>query len=233
MRGTQAFLNGLAAVVAATVALLSAAQAQDDSDFQAWSAVFLTAKPSDDSRLLLWFDGHARFSNDASRLGVSILRPAVGWRVSDNLDVWAGYARVVSRSDSAPEVEEDRLWQQATYPISDVLGGRLTGRTRLEQRFRGTGEDTGHRLRQFVRWERRLEGTPFSALVADEFFVNFNDADWGQRSGFDQNRLFIGGALHLSKRARFEGGYLNNILNVAGPDNQMNHNVFFQLFVNL
>lgn len=227
------YLNGVAVLVSAFFAVASSAHAQDDSDFQAWSAVFLTAKPSEDSRFLLWFDGHARFRDDAGRLGVSILRPGVGWRFSDKLDVWAGYARIVSRADGAPDVEEDRLWQQATYPVTNVLGGRLTGRTRLEQRFRGTGDDTGYRLRQFARWEKRFEGTPFSALVADELFVNVNDADWGQRSGFDQNRLFVGGALHLSKRARFEGGYLNNILNLAGPDDQMNHNVFFQLFVNL
>lgn len=225
--------NLIAALAAMTFSLSAQASAQDGSDFQAWSAVILTARPAESSRLLLWFDGHARFGNDASDLGVSILRPGVGWRVSDNLDLWTGYARIVSRAGDAPEIEEDRLWQQATYPVTDILGGKLSGRTRLEQRFRETGADTGWRLRQFARWERRFAGSPFSVLLADELFINVNDADWGQRAGFDQNRLFIGGALRLSKQARFEAGYLNNILNLAGPDDRTNHNLFFQLLVNL
>ncbi|MDZ7628540.1 MAG: DUF2490 domain-containing protein [Parvularculaceae bacterium] len=225
--------KAVASLAAMTLSMTAPSHAQDESDFQAWSAVFLTARPAETSRLLLWFDGHARFRDDAGDLGVSILRPGVGWRVSDGLDLWTGYARVVSRSDGAADVEEHRLWQQATYPVTGILGGRLTGRTRLEQRFRDSGEDTGWRVRQFVRWERRIEGSPFSVLAADELFINVNDADWGQQSGFDQNRLFIGGALRLSKWSRFEGGYLNNIINLAGSDDRMNHNIFFQLFVNL
>jgi hypothetical protein len=218
---------------AAIAALSGAAHAQSDSDFQAWSALFFTGKPAEDSRLLLWFDGHARFNDDASDLGVSIIRPGLGWRVSDKVDLWAGYARVVSRSDAAPDVEENRIWQQATYPVSTLFGGALTGRTRLEQRFRETGDDTGWRVRQFVRWERRFEGSPLSPVIANELFVNVNDADWGQQSGFDQNRLFAGGAWRVSKNVRLEGGYLHNRLNTAGPGGQTNHNVFFNLFLSL
>ena len=219
------------AVVAA--ALLVGAPARAESDFQTWNAVLVSGPAGDGSRLLLWFDGHARFNDDASDLGVSILRPGLGWRVSGDLDLWAGYARIVSRSDGAPDIEEDRLWQQATYPVTDLFGGRVTGRSRLEQRFRGTGDDTGWRWRQFFRWEKRFDGTSWSPVIANELFVNFNDADWGQRSGFDQNRLFLGGAYRFSEKVRFEGGYLNNVINTAGPGAQTNHNAFLWLFLSL
>lgn len=222
-----------AAAIAAALGAAAPAHAQSDSDFQAWSALFFSGKPVADSRLLLWFDGHARFSDDASQLGVSIVRPGLGWQVNEDLDLWAGYARVVARTDGAPNVEENRIWQQATYSVPSLFGASVSGRTRLEQRLRDTGDDTGWRLRQFFRWERRFEGSTLSPVIANEVFVNFNDADWGQQSGFDQNRLFVGGAWRVTEKVRLEGGYLNNILNTAGPGTQTNHNVFVNLFLSL
>ena len=204
-----------------------------DSDFQAWNAIAIAGPVKEDSRVLFWFDGHARYRDDASELGVSILRPALGWRVNDDLDLWAGYARVVSRASGRPDIEEDRAWQQATFPLPSVFGGSLSGRSRLEQRFRETGDDTGWRFRQFIRWGQRIEGTDFSVVVWDELFLNMNDADWGQREGFDQNRLFLGGAWHINDRLRLEGGYLNNVLDTPGTNEQTNHNISFALFWSL
>ncbi len=227
-------MRALFSAVVATAAFISAAAAEDvESDFQAWNAIAIAGPVQEDSRFLVWFDGHARFRDDASDLGVSILRPAVGWRATDNLDLWVGYARVVSRSEDAPNVEENRVWQQATYPIVDLFGGNFAGRTRLEQRFRDTGVETGWRLRQFVRWGRPIAGD-WSAVVWDELFINLNDADWGQQDGFDQNRIFVGAGLQVTDWGRFEAGYLNNILNVPGQDDhQVNHNLSLAFFVNL
>lgn len=221
-----------AAAAAISLALAAPAAAQDpDGDFQAWSALFVSGPASKDSRVLLWFDGHARFRDDAGDLGVSILRPGIGWRVNPDLDLWAGYARVISRPEAGADVEENRLWQQATYPIAPAFGGALAGRTRLEQRFRETGDDTGWRLRQFVRWESAAR--PVSLVAWNELFVNFNDADWGQNAGFDQNRLFAGAAWRPNKSVRFEGGYLNNVLNLPGASEQVNHNLSVGLFIAL
>lgn len=78
-----------------------------------------------------------------------------------------------------------------------------------------------------------MEGTDFSLVVWDELFVNLNDADWGQREGFDQNRLFVGGAWRLHPRGRIEAGYLNNILDTPSADEQTNHNLSVTLFWSL
>lgn len=204
-----------------------------DSDFQSWNAVAITGPVAKDGRILVWFDGHARFSNDASDLGVTILRPAIGWRVSDRLDLWGGYARVDSRTEGQPDIEEDRLWQQATFPLPSVLGGTLGGRSRLEQRFRDTGADTGWRFRQFIRWARPIRESDWSLVAWDELFISLNDTDWGQRGGFDQNRLFAGAAWQPTARARFELGYLNNALDTPTSDIRVNHNLSLTLFVSL
>jgi hypothetical protein len=34
-------------------------------------------------------------------------------------------------------------------------------------------------LRQFLRWSRPLNETPWSYVIGNEIFVNLNDADWG------------------------------------------------------
>lgn len=226
-------MKKLCSVAVFAFASAASVSAQEvESDFQSWNAIAIAGPVKDDSRLLLWFDGHARFNNDASDLGVSIIRPALGWRVNDNLDAWAGYARVVSRDDGRPDIEEDRFWQQATYSLPDVFGGGLGGRSRLEQRFRGTGE-TGWRYRQFVRWARPIGNSDLSAVVWDELFLNINEADGVQRSGFDQNRLFVGAAWRFTQSGRFEAGYLNNILDTPLDEEQVNHNLSLTLFWNL
>lgn len=194
-------------------------------DLQLWTALFADGAVRDDSRLLLWFDGHARYSEDVSRLGVSILRPGVGWRVNDGLSVWAGYAYVVSRADGRANVTDHRIWQQATYRVADGAWGRIAARTRLEQRFVSTGNDTGYRLRQFVRFSRPLAGTRWTATGWNETFIALNDTDFGARSGYDQNRTFAGLNYRLSDSLRLEGGYLFNHINRDGAPDAFNHAV--------
>ena len=142
---------------AALAIALAESPASAENDAQLWTAMLANGPVSDNGRFLLWFDGHARFRDDAGDLGVTILRPGVGWKVADDLSLWAGYARVVARRENAPDLEENRFWQQATYPVAELFGGRITGRTRREQRNVNLGDDTGHRVRQFLRYDRRFD----------------------------------------------------------------------------
>lgn len=50
-----------------------------DDEFQVWSAIAANG-PINDGDLLFWFDGHAKFGDDAGRLSTSIVRPGLGWR---------------------------------------------------------------------------------------------------------------------------------------------------------
>lgn len=210
------------AAMCGAVLLTPAAHAQT-SDNQVWTSVSITGPVSDTSRFLVWFDGHARFSDDAGGLGVSILRPGIGWKASDSVSLWGGYARVTSDAGDG-DLEEDRLWQQATYSLPDFLSGQVSGRTRLEQRWLETSDDTGWRLRQSFRWSRGLNGSPLSLAVWNETFFAFNDADWGQQAGYDQNRAFAGMTFRMTERSQLEFGYLNNHVQRNGPD-ASNHNL--------
>lgn len=202
-------------------------------DNQLWSSVNVSGPATQGSRVLLWFDGHARFREDGQELDVTLFRPGVGYRINPKLDVWAGYVRVAARRDG-PDLIEDRAWQQATYQLAEAAGSRLSGRTRLEQRFRDTGDDTGWRVRQQLRFVRPVAGTPLSLVAHDEIFFSLNDADWGQRSGFDQNRAFLGGAWQATKPVRLEAGYLNQHIKGAGPaPDRTNHILSVGVFIGL
>lgn len=207
---------------AALLAVVLPASVKAD-DNQLWAAFLLNGPVSDDNNFLVWFDGHARFRDDASDLGVSIIRPGVGWRMNDTVSLWAGYARVISRSDTAPDVKENRIWQQATYNIGSVLGGSLAGRTRLEQRLLNTGDDTGWRARQFLRYSRPFANDDYSFIAWNELFIAFNDTDWGARSGYDQSRTFVGAGWQMRDNLRFEGGYMLNHINRSNGPNATNH----------
>jgi hypothetical protein len=214
------------ATLSGALLFISPAYAQT-TDRQVWTAVSFTGPVWEDSRLLMWFDGHARFSDDAGGLGVSILRPGLGWKVNDKVSLWSGYARVTSDTGSG-DIEEDRFWQQSTYSLPGFLDGHVSGRTRLEQRWRDIGDGTGWRLRQSFRWSKQISETPLSLVLWNETFVAFNETDWGQQSGYDQNRAFAGVGFKMNERSQIDFGYLNNHIRRSGPDTS-NHNLVVSL----
>lgn len=208
----------------------------NENDNNAWFMFATSGKINADSKLLYWFDGHARFGDDARHLRTSIIRPGIGWQYSDALKLFVGYARVTGHRNGNPDIDEDRIWQQALYKIAPFAGGNWSGRTRLEQRFRNDlGDDTGHRIRQFVRWGKPLKDSKLAMVFWDEVFIGLNDTDWGQKSGFDQNRAFFGlgyafGKTALGQKGRVEIGYMNNVINRHGIDNLTNHVLSSNLF---
>lgn len=208
--------------LAAALALAPLDLAKAD-DFQLWTAFSANGPLEEDGRLLVWFDGHARFRDDAGDLGVSILRPGLGWRIDDGLSLWAGYARVISRQEAAADVTENRLWQQATYKIGHALGGSFTGRTRIEQRFIQGGSDTGWRVRQSLRYSRPFKGTPYSAVLSNETFIALNDTNWGAASGYDQSRNFAGINYRATDHLAIEAGYMLNHINRENAPDALNH----------
>ena len=205
------------------------ARAQDDHDFQTWTAFLGAGKVGADSRLRSWFDGHVR-RGDAGT--VVIVRPALGYQMMPWLSVWAGYAWVPVFPDAGDRVDEHRAWQQAILTHT-ALGGavHLQSRTRFEQRF-VDDFDTGFRVRQFVRADYRFGPKPRWGLVAwDELFIGLNDPDFAPQ-GFDQNRVFLGPAFFAHERLRVEFGYLWAVLD-RDPLTLHQHALAINFFVKL
>ena len=71
-------------------------QAETVDDFGIWGAVqgqgSFTHADSEASKWQWWMEGQARWFENANHLGQSIIRPGVGYKLSDQLSVWLGYA---------------------------------------------------------------------------------------------------------------------------------------------
>lgn len=228
-----------ACCIAAIVALGGPLQAQTIEDEGWWGAVFtqgdLPTPNGQSTKWRWWFDGHARFQDDADGFNVSIVRPGIGYKLTDTATLWAGYGWIRnSPIGGGSDFDENRIWQQITW--SRKAGAFNIGfRSRLEQRFVETGDDTGWRSRNFISARAPLAGSDRLTFVAwDEVFTHLNATDFGARTGFDQNRAFIGLGWKWdvnTPKSRVEFGYLNQYIDSSSGPNRMNHILAVNLFL--
>lgn len=235
--GRKKKVASFAALLAGAAVLGAGAPARADTafDMQIWTAAFLTARltgraPDATHGLSAWLDLHARRSGVGV---VGIVRPALGYRFNKVASVWAGYGSIGAFDDTpAQSVQEHRAWQQAlfTVPVSALT---VQVRPRLEQRFREDHPDVGLRARVFVRANVAFGAdVPVVLATWDEPFFHLNDAAWGPKAGFDQNRLFLGIGVKGPAATRLEVGYLN--VTVLRPTSLLiAHNIGVNVFADL
>jgi len=221
----------LFAAALALLPLAAPAAAQTENDAQAW--VNLTAMGSIKDRLVYFAEVQPRAADDASRLDQLLLRPAIGWKLSDRVTVYQGYARVLTYVGDRDTRREDRSFQQVTWTLPQGRRAEIQSRTRLEQRWRDDGDDMGLRLREMIRGEIAFSdtGRGVRALGYAELFVGLNRTDWNTRPGFDQLRSFVGVELPVGGRSTLEAGYLNQLVDRSGRAVRMNHVASLALFV--
>lgn len=209
-------------LAAASLAFAGAARAETTHDEQAW--VNLTAIGPVSGDLVYFAEVQPRFGNGA-RLDQLLLRGAVGWKLSREITLYQGYAHVVTAIEGGRDLNEERSFQQLSAALGKPLGGELSSRTRLEQRWRNNGSGTGWRLREMVRYEHAIkpDSDAVNALVWSEAFVALNDTEWGARSGFDQLRTFVGAEIGMPGASTLEVGYLNQTVNQPAGRLRMNH----------
>lgn len=187
-----------------------------DQDFQSWTAANVSLDVS--NKIVVTLEGQARFTDDASRLGQTLLRPSLGYRLGKNTTASLGYAYVDTNPAGPARTQEHRLWQQMAFRIAgDGKGLTVIGRTRFEQRWLEGRSDMGWRLRQQVRATMPISGK-VRAVVWSEPFLNLDDTSWGQRSGLDRWRNSVGLAVPVSKAVTVEPGYLNQWVVARGRD---------------
>ena len=144
-------------------------------------------------------------------LDQSLIRPAIGYALTDQSTVWIGYARATNYL-IGQEIEENRMWEQYMWRGSTPLGA-FTSRTRFEQRWQANGNDTGERFRQFFKFHWPFSFHPGANFtVWDEVFVHLYSTDWGAIQGFDQNRGFVNIGYRFSPEILTEIGYMNQFI---------------------
>ena len=212
----------IAAFTMAANLVATTAYAQTEEDGGIWLGLSLQGNLADTG--LNWSaEIQPRWREEGDKLNQLIIRPALFYKFDKKSSVWLGYEKVVNHPAGKPTFDENRIWQQYSYTFDPINTVTLQNRTRLEERRVNGGRETGLRLRQMLKANKPLEANPnFSFILSDELFLNLNDTDWGVRSGFDQNRLFLGAGYVFNPTVKLEAGYLNQYVNGARID-RMNH----------
>ena len=124
------------------------AAAEDDGNV--WLGQFATITASD--KVYVRLEAQERFTNDVERLGQMLLRSLVGYRISKDVNIGAGYAYVLTDPVGPVKLNEHRFYQELNIRLLSTEDGvTLDSRTRLEQRTFEERADTQWRLRQFVQ----------------------------------------------------------------------------------
>lgn len=204
------------------LAAATPASARTVTDGQLW--LDLSASGSLSGRLQGMVQVQPRFRDEARETQQLLGRVGLGWKVDAGLALWVGYTHTELPIDHAPDVNEERIHEQASYVLGEGLGGIWSGRTRLEQRWRSNAGGTGWRLRQQFRYVRRLAagGTPYLALTLEPM-IELADTAWGARRGLDQFRGFVGIGLAVGRSTMLETGYLNQVVNRRHGEIAVNH----------
>ena len=198
-----------AAMITAALPLAAPAAAVGD-DLQAWPQILTTGAVRPDG-LAVWAESQLRLDDDIGRVLQKNARLGLGWEGRGGHSVYGGWAWLQTTPRGGATTDEHRVWQQLGYPILKRGRMQVTGRMRLEQRFREEAPGTAHRLRQMLRAQYRLGEAGAPSLVAhSELFTEFADTRWGVKArAYDQVRSFAGVRLPVSPKLAVETGYFN------------------------
>jgi len=202
----------------------SAVEAQPAPDRQIWLQVLAVGELSENWRSHL--EVQPRWFDDGSELGLTIVRTAIGRRLTPRVTAFVGYAWV-PRTFGEGVRHEQRIWQQLSI-AGPALGGWTTSvRVRVEQRWLEPWDGASHRLRLLGRAQRPV-GAPgrWGVWAYDELMLTMDDTRRGPASGYDRNRLAGGVSRRLSPLASIDAGYVWERA-VAGAAERRNDHIAF------
>lgn len=200
---------------------LRPAFAQDTQDGQLWMQALAVGQISPNWRTHL--ELQPRIFDNASELGLTLIRVALGRQITPRITVWGGYAWV-PRSLGPVTTHEQRLWQQVSTTFPQVGRWAVSTRIRLEQRRLGQWNDTVHRLRLLARAQRSLRDRgPWHIAIYDEAMITLDTTTPGPFEGYDRNRLFGGLGRRLSPTFTAEFGYMWENSTIRGPRQRNEH----------
>jgi hypothetical protein len=205
---------------------------QTDDIFGSWSALTLqgdlkSLSPNlDKVKWLVMNQFRTRDdSPQGTRLSENLLFAQMGYQVTSNASLWAGYVHDWINPLGKPSYQESRPYQDFLW--NSALGGdfKLLARTRLEERINETTGNVGIRPRQLVQFSHPL---PFldglSAYLGDEVFFYLNQNNFGKQ-GFSENRVLSGLSYQFTPKIGLDLGYLGQYVDNKTGNNTFTHNL--------
>lgn len=212
-------------LLALTLTLFASIVSANDgpsSEFQNWMSINTNVYLTDKVRAFL--EVSPRLTENQTNLSTGILRPAIGYDLTDNWTVWAGYVMIASNKPNDNNYNfEHQSYQQLTYRTT-IGNTNYELRNALEERY--LPSDVGFRTRNRLRAEYIFPNQNTWSLVGyDEIFMNFNDVSASNvRSGAAQNRAYVGVGYRFNTNVQLETGYMNQyVWNKGDVYDQSNH----------
>lgn len=143
----------------------------------------------------------------------------VGKKVNKVVTLWLGYTFDPQYSHGTFRFREHRFRQQVNFDNFAVIGKvKLSGRLRLEERWREGQTGTGWRLRPQIKATMPIAGK-VTLSVSNEDFIDLNNSSFQTVDGLERMRNAIYVTVPLSKKISIDFGYLNQHGFVPnGPD---------------
>lgn len=210
--------------------LLSAQSNSWENDLGLWSPIHFSLPIN--KKLKTHFEISPRIQENITHINQLLVRPSVGYQLTDNLSFWQGYGWVTNYIPRF--TREERIWQQILHE-KEFSKFRLTNRFRLEERFiqdiNGAPIRTRYLLRAMFPLEKKKE---WFFVTSDELFVNLDSHFEGPQAGIDQNRLFVGLNHKVSDNVNLEGGYQMQYLNrQSSAQDRLNHIILIKMYFDL
>jgi hypothetical protein len=146
----------------------------------------------------------------------------VGYAIDKHVTAYLGYTHDPNYLHGKFTVMERRFRQQVSFDNVVKLGPvTVSGRLRLEERWRQGISQTAWRLRPYVKFVLPIANKGKTTLVAThESFIDLNKTSFQRLGGEERMRNFVGINTPLVKRVNLEAGYLLQHGFVPGqPDN--------------
>lgn len=200
------FPAGIMAATLSLAVLPAAAQARDDA--QAWGAATVNVdlgagfRASNETVL--------RVSDKRGGLYEVEDNLMIGYKPTKKVTLWLGYTHNPQYDHGDFTRMEHRFRQQVNVDNFVRLGNvRLSGRIRLEQRWREGQGGPAWRLRPYVKASLPIANNGKTTLVTShESFIDLNTNDFQRVGGEERMRNFVGINTPLSKKISLEAGYL-------------------------
>lgn len=207
-----------------------------ENDFQLWTPIYITFPIKE--KFVGYFEANPRFGDNVTDVTQFRLRPAIGYKITDNLIFYTGYAWAPS---FVPKfINENRIWEQlelrSNFKIFKWLERfKFTNGLKLEERLIENAGSMGLRGRYNFQVEYALDRNDlWTGVLYNRIYVNFYSVARGPEGGFDQNRLYAGLRRKITDFLSFETGYqFQYLFNRGRPTNRINHAVITSFFIDL
>ena len=206
--------------LALVAAVAAAAPAAASEDTQYWQTLNISVALPDNFKVS---NETVRRSSDAKGFYEVENNFMVGKKVGKVVTLWLGYTFDPQYSHGTFRFREHRFRQQVNFDNFAVIGKvKLSGRLRLEERWREGQAGTGWRLRPQIKATMPIAGK-VTLSVSSEPFFDLNNSSFQTVDGLERMRNAIYVTVPLNKKISIDFGYLNQHGFVPnGPDTSDN-----------